>query len=60
MVQDNKITFMNQLSNTILTSLTGMRNFWMKEHADGSNKDNKTDRFNEKLFFLIENQDFDK
>lgn len=44
-IQEDQITFMNALSNTLLTSITGMNNFWMKEHADGTTKDNMTDRF---------------
>lgn len=53
-VQDDQITFMNQLANRVLTSMTPFKNFLYGEVDEQLNQDNEfLDRMNKKLFFVV-------
>ena len=55
-VQDNQITFMNMLANQIISDVTTMSNFLMKEYRPGTEKKDHFDRMSVTLFYLIDNQ----
>lgn len=52
-LEENSIDFMNDISNKILSHLTGLRNFQKSRTRDGS--DLKINPMDMKLFYLFQN-----
>ena len=56
-VQDDQITFMNQLANRILTSLTPYKNFLLAQLEDDFVEDEMINRLERKMFYVVQNLD---
>lgn len=54
-IQDEKINFMNELSNKVVSKVTGVRNYF-KNSLDGGTVE-KIDPLDVKLFYVFENNE---